>query len=186
MNSQSGFTLIEALATGLISTIVAGAILSLLHMSNAQINDGTINLRLARLQGVASDQIRSSTRIAAGVKTAAEDTITDFDHMPVMTAVSSPLKEVRLCQQNGLPFARYRIVDGTPQDYLEEWKETPVKGYHPFMVGGDTVFVDYANSFFRILPDRRGITFAVQHTRAEDGKSYTFPRIEEVALIRNL
>ncbi len=177
----------EALSAGLISTIVAGALLTVLQMTNAQIRDGSGNMRVARLQTVVSDQIRMSTRLAAGVKTALEDTTTTLEHMALVTSTSGPLQEVRLTQVGGDPFARYRLRDLSPRAYLEEWKVGDYgPDYYPFTVGSDTVFVDYATSYFRILPNRRGITFKIQHTSFEDGKSYTFPSTEETGLCRNI
>src|SRR3954471_22518948 len=72
MNSQAGFTLIEALITGVLSTIVAGGILSALYMTNTQIQDGSAALRLSQLQSVVSDQIHRSARLSAGAKDSTE------------------------------------------------------------------------------------------------------------------
>jgi Tfp pilus assembly protein PilW len=56
MKPQAGFTLIEVLTTGMISTIVGSALLSVFYMCNAHIRAGGAALRLVQMQTIASER----------------------------------------------------------------------------------------------------------------------------------
>jgi type II secretory pathway pseudopilin PulG len=181
---QSGFTLIEALAAGLISTIVAGALLTVLSMTNAQIRDGAIRLKTGQMHTVVSDQLRTSAYNAYGVKAAGED-LTDPLTLPVYAGGVANTQTIIFCNKAGIPFARYNI--NTVSNYLEEWLEAiPLvrpAGYYPFKVGVDTAFLNGAASSFTLDPGRIGFSLNLLFTSPYS--TYTFPNIIEAIRCRN-
>jgi type II secretory pathway pseudopilin PulG len=184
LNGQSGFTLIEVLAAGLISTIVAGALLSVLYMSTGQIRDGASSLRLSQSQAVVSEQIRTSARKAFGAWSGScpDPGPSDLDAAEALVAGyagSGQLKQVVFCDPLGAILSGYSLeTDGR----MYEW----VGGsFRPFRIGADEVMVDYAASNFIILARRRGIIFNIIYRRDAGGESYFFPLIQETVLSRN-
>jgi type II secretory pathway pseudopilin PulG len=185
MKLQRGFTLIETMAVGLLSTIVAGALLTVLYLTNSEIKQGIVHLELVNLQSVVSEQIRKSARTANGVLLTDEAKNEPVFRLDLNTY--SGAKEIRFCNSNGNVFAKYQIHSGDPS-YLEEW-HTGLAKYQPFLVSDDTVYVDGDASVFTILPGRRGVKFTIAHRREEkimdNIESFSLPPIEETVLCRN-
>jgi type II secretory pathway pseudopilin PulG len=179
VNSQQGFTLIEALAGGILSTIVAGAILSALNMTTRQIKESSSNLSLGQIQTVVSEQIRSDARKSFGAKGPGENPTAQFDTPEDDPALTNQ-NGIVFCDSNGQPFARYQINTSTGN--LEEWIDG---SYVPFKVGSQTAQLDAANSSFGVLAKRQGITFKLV-CRVLTDKYYTFPAIQETVLGRDI
>jgi type II secretory pathway pseudopilin PulG len=176
MSRQSGFTLVEALTASVISTVVAGAILTVLFMTTNQVRDGSALSRLTQQQTVVSEQIRTSARKAWFVKK------TTAEGMPILSTepADAGRHEVAFADSNGTVFAAYFLDPA--KTYLQEW----IGGaYVPFKVGEDTVFVDYPTSSFGILSQRKGVTFQLGYNRTFGGKNYTFPLLTETVYCRN-
>ncbi len=184
MSFQNGFTLIEVLTASLISTIVAGALLSVLSMTNNHIKDGAAHLRTGQMQTVVSDQLHTNAHAACGVKSTGESLIDPFTTPTYDLGVASA-KEIVFCTKAGLPIARYKI--NSVANYLEEWRTDPLGagpvGYYPFQVGNDTAFLNGALSEFNLQPGRRGFTATLLFQSRD--RSYTFPHIVETILCRN-
>jgi hypothetical protein len=188
MKGEAGFTLIEALSAGIISLVVAGAIFSIVYLTNDQIREGTTELRLQERQYVVSEQIRRFTRSAAGARRSDEDSATVYDQdnafPPIVLPLTGRLPEVRF-------FGRDYLLDGgykLGRNYLMEG--TPIAGghalsYKAFTIGMDTVYLDSASSYFRILPNRQGIIADLKLIALSGGTPVELPHDSELVLCRN-
>ena len=191
MRSQSGFTLVEVLVTGIISTIVGSAILTVLQMSNSQILDGTINLKLIQLQIVASDQIRSEVRKSFGVKSGSPspDPVGILGAFPVSpdgTGPSAIVKEAILCNPDGTPRLAYRIFPDSLYLYEGTVAAGGVISYSRFQVGGDFVEIDPGSSSFQVEGSHHGLIFDIQFRKSVPGKpTRNFRKILETVRCRN-
>jgi prepilin-type N-terminal cleavage/methylation domain-containing protein len=182
LNARNGFTLVEVLAASALSTIVAGALLTFLHMTNGQIKEGSSHLRLVQLQDVVSEQLRISAHKACRVTAESDDPITSFDPIVFTQGIPPALhkNEIRFYDKGVQLIAKYHVnsIDG----YLEEWDPIGAR-YLPFRVGDDTVFVNAARSEFNLYSGRAGLSFTIAY-QSKDG-SDTIPVIAEGILCRN-
>lgn len=177
MKTQSGFTLIEALVTGVLSTIVAGTLVTVLGMVNLQLNTGIAENRLGRIQTVVSEQIRASVRKSWGILQSG-DVIDASHHYPDLHVIAST-REIILTYKDGNPMAKYLIGnDGK----LWEWHDGDPGDYYPFMIGTDIVYVDPAQSDFSIADGRKSMTFKLAYVL----QSKILPNIPEAIQCRNL
>lgn len=177
--SEAGFTLVEVVVTGVIAAIVAATILTVLLMSNSEIQAGLANLRLVQIQAIVSEQIQTSSRIAYCVKKPGDGT-----GLPNLTDIYRPgLPEIVLCDSLGDTLSGYQIH---ASGVLNEYKREPglASGFYPFMVGDSVVRVDVSTSNFSILPRRRGITFTLCY-QIQTNSLYTYPGIRETSICRN-
>lgn len=181
MNIQRGFTLVETLAAGLISTIVGGAVLSILSMTNSQIKESIAYQRIGQMQTLVSEQIRNDARKAFGPKTPGENPDDAFDANPDDDAGDAAfLNGTFLCQRDGAAFSGYRIENG----FLQH-SDTPGLGpWENIEVSGQPIKVA-PGSGFSLLAGRRGITFKIASSVNLGGLDYSFPLIEETILCRN-
>lgn len=182
MSSESGFTLIETLAAGLISTIVAGAMLSVLTMTTRQLKESSTSLNLGQIQGVVTDQLRSDARKAFGARGDFETPNGAFT-IPNTDAARSNQTEIIFCDKGGTSFSRYRIRSS--DSILEEWVDG---AYTPFLVGNQAVHLDVGatKSRFGILANRFGVTFKLT-CRVQTDKGFAFfPALEDTVLGRDL
>jgi hypothetical protein len=190
MNSQSGFTLIEALTAGTIASFIGCSILTVLYFNNGQIKEASEGIHLVRLQLVASEQIRSSARKAFGVKNGTEP---GGPFIGAETYLASPtVREIRFCDSLGTIYAAYRIHDDST--FLYEMVGPPVASpvgpppvlqWQHFHVGNDTLEINSGNSDFQILARRQAVTCYIRYRRAKGGKMYTFPKNPETFRCRN-
>jgi type II secretory pathway pseudopilin PulG len=175
MSNESGFTLIETLAAGLVSTIVAGALLTVLYMSTNQIKEGSANVRYIRLQSAVSEEIRANARKSKTMKRTSELGTASSS----LSAAEWPgLKEIWLFNNDGDTLAAYQVKADSP--HLHEWK---AGSFQVFQVGSETVDINYANTEFGILPNRQGMTFRIAHRRA--GIPDEYPNRPDTVLKRN-
>jgi len=177
MKRQSGFTLIETLVTGLVSTLLAGVVLSLLQLSNTQLLEGSAGLRLSRLYNATSSEIQRVGRRAYVVKTTG-DILTGLPSDTLSAAAMTGLSNVMFCDTLGDSLGGYKVLgDGRLQEWVKSgrtWKD--------LAFGPDTVRVDSARSTFDILPRRRGISFTL---RLKSAAGDTIPPVREMLVCRN-
>lgn len=173
MNPQKGFTLVETLSAGIVSTILAGALLTIFSMTNIQIKESAANLTLGQIQSIVSEQIRRDARLAFGIKI---DTLTPFQTDRLNEPAFTNQSKVFFCDQDGRPFSGYQINYG----YLEELKDNV--GFVKFQFGNQTVPVDAVR--FDVLSRREGISFQIAY-RLQLDKVYTLPVLQETVRSRN-
>jgi type II secretory pathway pseudopilin PulG len=178
MRAEAGFTLIEALVGGIISTVLAGAMLSLFYLVTGNVKESAANSRLLRIQTVAQDQLRRNVRKSYGAKR----TETEVGGIASIAASDNVAyvgqKEVWLYETDpdGLVGA-YKISGDT---LLERANAV----FSPMLVGSDTVWLDGANSSFSLFPNRRGIAFDLRYRIHENGKTYSAPPLIDSILCR--
>jgi type II secretory pathway pseudopilin PulG len=184
MSSQSGFTLIEVLASGIISTVIAGAILSIVYLTNNQIQDGTANLRLEERQRVASEQIQRSARFARGGMMASENLVTVKAQDAGGSPPSGNLQEIIFFDDNWCLVAGYKVGS----NYLMEAFPascTALADYKALTIGDDTVYLDPAQSYFRYFNNRKSIISNLKLTLQTAAGTYSRPNDSEFVLCRN-
>ena len=179
MRTEAGFTLIEILAGGVISTVLAGAMLSLFYLVTGNIKDSTANSRLQRIQTVAEDQIRRIARRAYGAKTSSAE----VGDIAIIAAndgnAYTGLKEIWLYETDPgeALIGAYKV---SPDALLEL-----VNGvFVPMRIGSDTVWLDGANSTFSIFPNRAGVAFDMRYKIQENGNTYAAPALIDSILCR--
>jgi type II secretory pathway pseudopilin PulG len=183
MKAQSGFTLIEVLVTGVLSTIVAGTLVTVLGMVNLQLNAGIAENRLGRIQTVVSEQIRSSMRKSWGVLQTG-DVIDNANHFNNLKAVAST-QEIIMSDKDGNPISKYQIDNGGK---LWEWHDGDPGDYYPFKIGEDIVYVDPdpVKSNFSLAQGRKSMTFTLEYVLLQGKTLLTLPNIPETIQCRNL
>jgi type II secretory pathway pseudopilin PulG len=187
MTAQSGFTLIEALATGIISTVLAGAILSLMHLTNDQVKDGAAQIRMEERQRIASEQIRKSAHEAYGAMIASEDSSTVYREDSIFSKRYAPLTanlpEIRFFDNNYWLSSGYKLGP----NYLMEGTSAGRYNltYKAFTIGDDTVFLDSSRSYFRILQGRQGIIANLRLIHKPGVPTDSLPNDSDVVLCLN-
>jgi type II secretory pathway pseudopilin PulG len=182
MKAQVGFTLVEILAGGVISTILAGAMLSLFYLVTGNIKENAANARLLRIQTVAEDQLRRTGRKAYGAKRPAEtDLITTLANNDGNAYTN--LKEIGLFEDPDALIGAYKISQNGSRDTLLEWSFA-TGSYIPMIIGSDTVWLDGPNSSFSIFPNRRGIAFDLRYRIQENGNMYSAASLRDSVLCR--
>lgn len=180
MIGQKGFTLVEALTGGIISTVLAGTMISMIHMVGSNLKESAANTRLERLQTVASEQIRSATRQAFGAKLSGTEpgTIQSLSSSAGGDAAAhTNLTEVWLITDEGIQHWAYQISG----DYLMERRGG---AWVKMTVGEDTVKLDGANSRFAVFPYRKGIVADLRYKIVENGSTYAYPPLPDSILCR--
>lgn len=176
MRGQSGFTLIEAMVTGILSTMVAGVALALLRMSATQVREGSATLSLAASYSAVSEEIHRIGRIAHMVKTAG-----DPEGLPPDSLTLGLLDrtEAVFCNRLGDSLGGFRITSGKLQELAG-----PLHGrfWKDMVVGPDTVYLDSSASRFDVKANRAGLDFRLRLVNA-DGDS--LPSVKETVLCRS-
>lgn len=177
MRTETGFTLIEVLAGGVISTVLAGAMLSLFYMVTGNVKESAANSRLLRIQTVAEDQIRRDARKAFGAKLSSSEPGL-IDVVANDGNAYSGLKEIWLIEATPDALVGAYWIHG---DTLKEWKNG---GFVPMIIGPDTVHLDGANSSFSVFPNRQGVGLDLRYKVNEKGILYTAPPFIDSILCR--
>lgn len=188
MSTQAGFTLVEALASGILSTVIAGAILSLMHLTNDQVKQGAVQIRLAESQGIAVEQFRKSIREAYGAMMSGEDStlVAGQDNANVVNPLTVALPEVKLFDENKWITGGYKLGP----TYLMEGFPLPdihhqLLSYKAFTIGDDTVYIDSARSYFRILQGRKGVIANLRYIHQPGAVTDSLPQDSVFVLCRN-
>ncbi len=108
VRNNSGLTLVEALVTGIIASVLAGVVITLLNLHTTELDEGTINTVIQMECENVLDAIVSETRngfqaLAPG------DTWTGN---PLALALDTT-DSIRLFDPNGVNYASYRINSAT-------------------------------------------------------------------------
>lgn len=137
MRNQSGFTLIEALVSGIISVIIPGVLLTLIKVNNTELSYNSSQLRLTQIANVVSEEIRGTAFRSAYVYSGTEEAA---GACPGANPVQLfGLTSVIFCGADRQVLKRYRViqvVDGTGR--LEE-RAAGAAEWTPVVVGSDTV-----------------------------------------------
>jgi Tfp pilus assembly protein PilW len=139
-----GFTLVEALVAGIISTVVIAAAVALYLMNMNQIS-GSFVRSLTRMQyQTVIDQIESKARQATVIQTSNDPNFIATDIIEHATDV------IYFIGDTGNILGGYQHAT----DSLKEWNGTM---FVPFKVGNKNIKLLNAGSAFTIRPDRKSV-----------------------------
>jgi type II secretory pathway pseudopilin PulG len=187
MKQQSGFTLIEALVTGIISAGFTGVILSLFYMNNAQIIAGTRLLRLSQKYSLISDQIKQTARNAAFVY--------DGPVLPTgpIGTLPSPKHKIYFFNENRELIGGYDTkfdYNHTSDIDVYRLDELKAGNWVPFNAGDNRpVHLIHrkggGNHAFVFLPEFIGIQFFLEPVQIESNERFPIKTDSETVLLRN-
>ncbi|HLP42262.1 MAG TPA: prepilin-type N-terminal cleavage/methylation domain-containing protein [Fibrobacteria bacterium] len=173
MRRQDGFTLVEALMAGALSTVLGGAILTVLYLCNDMMEESLAKAKLAAQFEVVAETIHRMAREAYTVSGNGEN----------FSDPSTPLKFWNLGWIN---FYRRdsTLIGGigmnSPDPYLWERAGTDMRRFY---IAGNPISVHYFHA--TILEGRTAATFRITLELTQGGKTYTLTSPREMALCRN-
>lgn len=177
MRGQRGFTLIEVLATGVIASVLAGSILTMLKLASTQITQETDRSRAARISEIAAEEI---SRVASRASLVLGDNEAD----PTVS-LSSSYRKVRFY---GTPFSSGTLIGGYSirtvaglGGVLEEWKNG---AFQTFKVGPDSLVITNGGNFI-ISPSRGAFSFQF-HVQINSIPMDTLSNIREFVFCHNI
>lgn len=178
MTGQRGFTLVEVLATGVIASVLAGSILTIMKLTSTQISQETERSRSARIFDIASEEIH---RVARRARTVLGDSETDSDD-----ALSPSYRKVRFYTgpvPGGTLLGGFNIrtVSGVG-GVLEEWKSG---AFQTFKVGADSIVITNSGNFIIASATRSAFSFQF-HVRINSVPPDTLANIREMVFCRNI
>jgi type II secretory pathway pseudopilin PulG len=185
MRTEAGFTLIEILSGGIISTVLAGAMLSLFYMVTGNIKESAANSRLLRIETGAQDQLRRTVRSAYGAKRSPGEPGGGIASIAANDANAySGLSEIWLYEESPdalIGAYQVSVGQGVLADTLMEWSGG---AFIPMRIGSDTVFLDHGTSSFSLFPNRRGVGFDLRYRILENGNTYSTSSLMDSVLCR--
>jgi type II secretory pathway pseudopilin PulG len=159
MKSASGFTLVEVLVTGLLASILAGAIISALYMTNSQTKEGIGTEKAIQISAVVSEEIRRKVRNATS--------LVQID----------PLANMGVFLKNSVGdtiggFQRVQFI-------LQEYK--PISKWEDMQIGATPVqvFPDPTLSNFIVSPSGTALSFRLRYQISDYGQTFYFPAIPD-------
>jgi hypothetical protein len=137
MTNQKGFTLIEALVSGVVSLVIPATLIAILTASNRQMGDGASRMRLSQIAGVVSEDIHRAGLSATWVYGSAQ-TQNDPPDCPEGVESSGDEGGFTFCDAKYKVIKAYRIQE-TLDDRAILKDYTPGKGWNPMVFAGDSV-----------------------------------------------
>jgi type II secretory pathway pseudopilin PulG len=181
VNLQAGFTLVEALVTGVISAALGGVILTVFLVNGNQIRETTTMLQMSQRYDVASDQIKRTARLARLVKTDGDAAA------PIAGPITDPqtgnVYMVIFCGTAGDTLGGYRIGTAYNDCCLDEWSAGAWKHFE--VSHNEYIKLNHAGSYFQILDKREGIQFALEVMETVDGSPVSLSTKPERIICRN-
>jgi type II secretory pathway pseudopilin PulG len=122
----SGFSLVETIVSGAVTTVLAGVMFIILQMNNQGISNGAVNTRIQVQYQTVIDQIALDSRRATAILDGNSESWNAFNG-----GTFAPLRTnwIELYDNTGARIKGYKI-EGT---VLQEWING--RGYVPFLVG---------------------------------------------------
>lgn len=176
MKAQAGFTVIELMTVSIISTVIAGGVITMLYLGNTNIKEALALGRIAKVYDVASEHIHRVGNEAYTVSG-------DMEALPLASipgpSYVSGFSRLTFFDQANDTIGSVRVrSDG----YLMEWRKGT--GFQVFTVGTDSIYVDNQNNF-AIAPGRKAFSFDLDIVKTLYGTTHTLSSPTEVVLCRN-
>lgn len=178
MRRQAGFTLVEVLATGVISSVLAGVVLTLLYAGSSQVNEMVPRQQVISIYNLVSEQVHWTARRAYTVRSTNDGPFAVWPPTPAGPRTSQD--GLVFYDRTGNVIGGYDIAPMGSTNYLREWKGL---SFQPFKVAGDTVFVTPSLKFGH-SNDRRSITFEILIRYVINGTTREYRTPTETAYLR--
>lgn len=178
VKAQRGFTLVEVLAAGIISSLLAAVLLTILYLASAHVKQLIPRQRVMTAYNVVSEQIHRMTRQACFVRAFGE-----------AHAIPLPALGASVSFQDGLVFydRSYNIIGGyyfsaSGGHHLREWN-TATNAWQAFKIAGDSLPVTPGNKFGHSA-DRKTVTFEIHLKYFIDGAWSLYKTPTETAQLK--
>ncbi len=173
LKNQRGISLIEALVTGVISSVIAGAVISMMYLSTSQIEESSSRFSMQKLYDATAYQIGWTIREAAAVLAHGESFSNRLKYRNFI-----PVESFYTYDTDGNVTGGFGISSGILQEY-----DVVEGGFKPFVFGPDTVKVD--SGAFYLWADRAAVELDVVLRHSAKDKEYTLAIRQERFRCRN-
>jgi type II secretory pathway pseudopilin PulG len=174
MRSQNGFTLVEAIVVGIISSILAGMFIAFMYVHNDAVNRGVARAILLTQSEIVSDRIAAAVRNGNGVFAGGEP----WSANPQLAVCDTAVIEIR--DNQGVTTALFFIGPITSRLY----EGTTMGNLKLFKTGKDTVTTTTGSSF-SLSADRKRVTLNLGLRIQYRGKTYSLPLKKDMYVCRN-
>lgn len=164
-----GFTLVEALVTGVLATILGFVVYTVAFVYTNESSTSISRFMMQQQFDNVAAQIASDTRLASYVVAEGE---TPFAHGIGSDSVAS----VQFFNVSGQTFAHYSIVNGTLYEGIPQ---------RPYSAGGGAVNLIGESSFFIVAPQRKAVTLHFLLCKNEGSRRYILSTRKAVFSCRN-
>jgi type II secretory pathway pseudopilin PulG len=146
IKNHNGFTLTEALVTGIILAILAGGLLAILQLNATETSEGVLSSRLQMKYENIVEQFSRDARFSKLILATGEDPnlFTTYD------TDLSPVYEIIMYDKLNIFYASYKISGGSGGGTLQEDKGS---GYVDY-ISGDSHVTLAAGSYFKLFAYR--------------------------------
>lgn len=177
-SSNSGFTLVEAVVSGVIATLMAGIMITIMTMNNDGVKDGAVNAKIQSQYEIAIAEIGKYTRSARAVLKTSETYPPGYTLSEVSTS-SIMMYDENLSTGAGIPLKGFRVNNGQ----LQEWESGT--GWRPFVVGAWPTLSVLDATPFKLSSNRRIVTVTMRVSGTFGGDTAVAPARGEMFVCRN-
>jgi competence protein ComGC len=171
IRNTGGFTLVEAIVSAAIATIVGTIMLIILQMNNQFISDGACNTKIQMQYETVVAQIGQNMRKANAIIADGETWASS------MHFAADTVDKISLCDNSGTVIAGYEVVGTVLKERLNGiWQD--------FRVGGNVVQVSNESAFF-LREDRKSIVLNISVVSSFWNFHDTVQTKQEMFLCRN-
>jgi len=176
--AEKGFTLVEGVVASVVSTLVAGIMLTIMSMNNDGVKNGAVNANVQAQYETAIQEIAAAARNASGI-------VTGTETWPLTaTATSTTTARIEMWYQNADGTTKRIRGFWVDNGVLKEW-DTIGQIYKVFAVGcWPTVTVLDAYPF-SLSANRKTVTVSMRVRGIFSGDTAIAPARGEVFLCRN-
>lgn len=192
MKKQAGFTLVEALITGVISLIIPVVVIAVLTVSNTQLAANSTSLKLTQISNAIAEDVHITALKATYVYAWNEAEA----GCPIGT---DPVSQLRLsgvvfCDKVGNVIKGFRVVQmPSPNSHLGTMEELIGGSWNPILLAEDPVTVTWdpnpyvvkANGLFGIFPKGDFVWHNLRYDMVVAGKRTFLPVQTQSVVCRN-
>lgn len=178
MKAQAGFTLVEVLTAGVLSTVLAGAIISILYLGTDQIEESLARQDAVALYTVVAEHIQAVASRADSVRSTEEEPGAPLDP-------TAEFADVIFVNAANEPLGGFKVRPDGMRNLLMEWS-TADDDWVPYTIAGIPIELDALRvPAFYISPERRSATFQFNLLFTKNGKTTTHKFPVERAQCKN-
>ncbi len=180
-----GFTLVEALVTAIILSIIAVIGVTIFTMHNNQLRESNAMEKMQRQYDNVVEQIALSVRKANRVlmfdpstPSNSDPVPTSFTQFPIPATPLTNVKNIRIYDSNGAVISEYSVAGST-------FKESVNGALVDFEAGGSKVEIDPASSSFSLNNYRTYVEITLSLKTSSAGNIYYLPPRKDGFTCRN-